>query len=50
MSVKYMKLLAVQPLPIYGIVAKMPCCELVPCFAGCFMTKSRKDNVEGLGV
>lgn len=50
MSVKYMQLLAIQPLPIYGIVAKRPSCELVLCLAGCFIIKRRKDNLEGRGV
>lgn len=50
MSVQYMQLLAIQPLPIYGIVAKRPCCDLVLCFAGCFITKSRRENVGELGV
>lgn len=49
-SVKHMQLLAIQSLAICGIVAKRSCCELVLCFADCFITKSRKDNVEGLGV
>lgn len=42
MSVKYMQLLAIQPLPIYGIVAKRPCCELVPCFAGLLYNQELK--------
>ena len=43
-------MLAIEPILIYGIVAKRPACELGLSFAGCFITKSRKDDPKGHAV